>query len=111
MDSDAEAAAGSRGCRRFRELRRSFLRPFAVVVACGLAAPHQAPDHGLPALPIDCGLGGKAAPTRPSGNVGHDSGLGAEYRAFTDREMVGDSDLAGQHGEIAHGHAARYADL
>jgi hypothetical protein len=55
------------------------------VLAFGLTTPNQASKCGLAALPINCGLSRKAAPTRAGGNVGHHSGLGSKYRTLADR--------------------------
>ena len=55
------------------------------VLAFGLATPNQASKCGLTALPINCGLSRKAAPTHAGGNVGRHSGLGPKYRTLADR--------------------------
>jgi hypothetical protein len=83
----------------------------SAVLAFGLATPNQASKCGLTALPINCGLSRKAAPTHAGGNVGHHSGLGPKYRTLADRYMVGNADLAGQHGEVANCRAAGDPDL
>ena len=83
----------------------------SAVLAFGLATPNQASKCGLTALPINRGLSRKAAPTHAGGNVGHHSGLGSKYRTLTDRHMVGNADLTGQHGEVANCHAAGDTDL
>jgi len=83
----------------------------SAVLAFGLATPNQASKCGLTALPINCGLSRKAAPTHAGGNVGHHSGLGSKYRTLADRYMVGNADLTGQHGEVGNCRAAGDTDL
>src|SRR6516164_9078067 len=67
--------------------------------------------HSSASLPLDHRLSRKSRPAPPRRNMRHHAGARTEHGTFTDRHMIGNTDLPAQHGVIPYRYTARYADL
>src|SRR5215467_5469812 len=81
------------------------------VSATTSAPPRQSLECYCFAQPLLARLRRKPGPTGASRHVAHHTSLGAEHRACSDRQVVGNADLATQDDTILDCAAARNADL
>src|SRR5437870_179001 len=86
---------------RFTSPLTSLVSSLVTSRVLSLALPRRSERTQIFAAPH----GGIAHPFFAGGNVGHHAALGCDHSTFADIDVIGDADLAAQHGIVPNRHA------